>query len=161
MMTQKALHPARVAHDPIGETHAPYSAREFLADGRLVLAGNSATPNNTPCFVESLDGKLVSIETDSLLEAAREWREVLSIFCNTYGLEEGPDRASRFYATLEFLEEHGDAILRAGLAYDRRPMKLYREFVEFLLNHHEGPGQRHIPGTALPRFLDEWGHRWI
>ena len=161
MITQRTLHPARPARDHVEKTRAPYSASEFVVDGRLVLARTSTTPKDVPCFVECLDGQLVSIETGVLLEAASERSEVLSIFCNTYGREEGPGRASSFCAALVFLEAHGDAVIRAGLAYDRRPLTVYREFVEFLLNHDGDRGQRQIPNIALPRFLDEWGHRWI
>jgi len=161
MMAQKTLLPPLAERSQIGKPRAPYSASEFLLDGRRVLARTSTMSKYTPCFVESLDGQLMSIETASLLEAASERSEVLSIFCNTYGLEEGPRRASRFRAVLEFLEEHGDAIVWAGLAYDRRPMNVYREFIEFLLKHDGGVGQRKIPETALTRFVDEWGLRWI
>ena len=161
MMTQKTLHPPLAARDQIGKTRAPYTAREFLVDGRRVLARTSTTSKDTPCFVECLDGQLMSIETGLMLEAATDRSEVLSIFCKTYGLEEGPRRASRFHAVLEFLEEHGDAIVWAGLAYDRRPMNVFREFIEFLLKHDGGVGQRKIPETALTRFVDEWGLRWI
>jgi hypothetical protein len=161
MITQKALRPPLTAREHLGNQRTPYTANEFLADGRRVLARTSATSKATPHFVECLDGQLISIESGTLLEAASARSEVLSIFCVTYGLEEGPRRASRFRAALEFLEEHGDTVIWAGLAYDRGSMKVYREFVEFLLNHEERSGRGKIPETAVSRFLDEWGHRWI
>jgi hypothetical protein len=161
MLKQKTLQAPLAARDPIGRTRAPYSASEFLFDARLILAWTSTTSKDTPCFVECLDGQLISIETRLLLKAGSRRSEVLSIFCDTYGLEEGLWRASRFRAVVEFLEEYRDAVVRAGLAYDRRPINVRREFVEFLLNHDGGVGPRKIPETALARFLDEWGHRWI
>ena len=114
MMTQKTLLHPLTARDQIGQPRTPYTASEFLLDGRRLLARASTTSKDTPCFVECLDGQLISIETGLMLEAASERSKVLPVFCKTYGLEEGPRRACRFRAVLEFLEDHGDTIVLGG-----------------------------------------------
>jgi hypothetical protein len=95
------------------------------------------------------------------LEAARARKLAASVFTSKYGPGIGATRLAKHRLVLKFLEDSRAEIASTGLADNREPMTIHGEFLRFLLNWKVGPAQRRIPESALRRFLDEWGHRWI
>jgi hypothetical protein len=78
-----------------------------------------------------------------------------------YGARSGSEHERRFRQVVEYIDAHRDALTEAGLARDGEPIAVREEFVGWLLSCDLEASRREIPESALTRFLDEWGHRWL
>lgn len=140
---------------------SPYRLHDFLDDQRLLSSSTEPVAWLQTHCTQGLDGGMLVISLASLLEAARARSRTASTFSRKYGPRLGANRLSRFRLVLEFLRDSHAEIADSGLANPGEPMMIQEEFVRFLLNWKVGPAQRRISKSALRRFLDEWGHRWI
>jgi len=140
---------------------SPYRLHDFLDDQKHLISSTEPDPWLQTHCMQGLDGGMLVIQLASSLEAARARSRAASAFSRKYGPRVGADRLSKFCLVLEFLEDSRAEIANAGLANTGEPMTIQEEFVRFLLSWDVGRTQRRIPKSALRRFLDEWGHRWI
>lgn len=136
--------------------HARYSVRHFVEDEARLLPSGTTTARAR--WIDAPDGRLLPLPTRRLREALADAWEA---FERKYGREVGADHLERFRLVLEFVATHDDEMRSAGLAAGGNPPAIREEFLEYLLNCEVRSGAARIPETALGRFLDEWGTRWI
>ena len=138
-----------------------YSARRFLEDEqRLLDAAQPAGAGPLNC-VEQPDGRMLPLPTDPLRRAMKTRRDAAEWFSARYGPELGQEHERRFRAVLDYVETHRGELMEAGLASEGEPIVVREEFVDYLLNCRDESARQRIPGSALSRFLDEWGTRWL
>ncbi|HXV78064.1 MAG TPA: hypothetical protein VD788_17270 [Candidatus Polarisedimenticolaceae bacterium] len=137
-----------------------YSVQHFVEDEARVLAATDHEDVSVRECIDVLDGRLLPLPTDPLREALECKRRATDAFSSKYGPELGADHLERFRSVLDFIASHREEMAAAGLAASGETLAIREEFLDYLLNFHAGT--RHgIPKTALGRFLDEWGTRWI
>jgi hypothetical protein len=140
---------------------SPYRLHDFLDDQKRLISSARPGLSFQTRSIQGLDADSLVFQLAPLLETARARKPAASVFTRKYGPGIGATRLAKYRLVLEFLEDLRAEIASTGLADNREPMTIHKEFVRFLLNWKVGPAQRRIPESALRRFLDEWGHRWI
>ena len=149
----------RVSRTP--DCDIPYALHDFLDDQHRLLSPAKPHLPFSGHTIETLDGRMLVIHLASLLEAARAREHATRVFVQKYGPAAGASRFSRFCLVLDFLGNSHAEISNSGLAENREPIAIREEFVRYLLDWKVGPKQRRLPKSALSRFLDDWGHRWM
>lgn len=138
-----------------------YSARHFLEDEQRLLAAAHPSGAGPLHCVEQPDGRLLPLPTDPLRRAMKARQDAAQCFSTKYGPELGEEHERRFRAVVDYVETHRGELMEAGLASEGEPIAVREEFVDYLLNRGVEAARQHIPGSALSRFLDEWGTRWL
>lgn len=133
-----------------------YSVRHFLEDERRLLA-TSELASRLQC-VDRPDGRLLPLPTDPLRRAMTCAADASRCFEARYGARSGGEHERRFRLVVEYIDGHRDELAEAGLASGGETIAVREEFVGWLLSSDV---ESSIPESALTRFLDEWGHRWI
>jgi hypothetical protein len=146
---------APVCVDPEDRLPA-FTTRGFLDDQRWLLRRLDA-PGPFADRVERLDGWYLVLHPET---TRLDLREARAFFQERFGPDSGALRHTRFLAICRFLHENRADIVRCGLSVRDEPLTVREELVQFLIRRYTRPGET-IPHSALTRFLDEWGHRWI
>ena len=137
-----------------------YTAHHFLEDERSLLATSDPAPQALLC-IDRPDGRLLPLPTDPLRRAMRRAADASHCFEVRYGARSASEHERRFRLVVEYIDAHRDELTEAGLASEGEPIAVREEFVDWLLGCDVEDSGRAIPDSALRRFLDEWGHRWI
>jgi hypothetical protein len=139
------------------EDHLPaYTTQRFLDDQRWILRRLDA-PGAFEDRVEHLDGWYLVLHHES---TRLDVREAKAMFRERFGSGPRVRQLAMFLSTSRFLDECRADIVRSGLSIGDDPLTVREELVCFLIARYTRRGKE-IPESALTRFLDEWGHRWI
>ena len=134
-----------------------YPVRHFLEDERRLLATSDRATGALLC-VDRPDGRLLPLPTDPLRQAMTSAARASRCFERRYGARSGSEHEQRFRLVVEYIDTHRDELRAAGLASAGEPIAVREELVAWLLSCDV---EDSIPESALTRFLDEWGHRWM
>ena len=131
-----------------------YTIRHFLEDEQRLLSTSALGPKT----LKSLDrpeGRLLPLPTAPLRQAMTRERAASRCF-------ELRDHERRFRQVVEYIDAHRSELAEAGLVRrDGETLAVREEFVGWLLSCDIEASRPEIPESALRRFLDEWGTRWI
>jgi hypothetical protein len=141
------------------ETTTHYSVRRFVRDEAHLLASCAEGSRYPPASIELPDGRLLPVPTDPLIEVLSASIDALRD--GGSAAEVTADHLERIRLVIEFLQHHERDLMDAGLASPGDALAVREEFLDYLLNCDVEPDESSIPSSALNRFLDEWGHRWM
>jgi hypothetical protein len=136
-----------------------YFLDSFLDDLGRVECEAAADGAHLPRTIPLIDGRLHVVRTGIVREVARDRRQ--AVFSRKYGPAAEALYRHRFEAIVDFVATRRSELLKAGLAEERDGFAVREEFVEFLLRPDASGTWGEIPKSAILRFLDEWGHRWM
>ena len=137
-----------------------YTTRHFLEDEQSLLATSALGPKTLKCL-DGPDGRLLPLPTDPLRQAMTREAAASRCFEVHYGAWGASEHERRFRQVVEYIDTHRGELAEAGLAREGEAIAVREEFVGWLLSCDVEASRREIPESALRRFLDEWGTRWI